>query len=890
MNRMKHHLLVGGVLLTTAATFPCQTNAQSTPLPVATATVAAQPLLAQVRRLEEALTFLGQPLSAETKKLLEQAAKTPEDAAAARLIQQALDPLCLAAVRIPPTGAVVVTDNPARPALIEQGWQTYLVKVVNEAGVTNPLRLHSPSARPVPGGPKEQVKSRWLDIEPFYHRPLQANLSGLGLEYQVVQLYSRDAGRLSATLAFDAGTGTSDGAGSSKPGMSSVRAWNFENSADGWQALNDSTVAVETGNLIVRTRGIDPFIRAPVRMNGGTMRLRIRMTADHDDTMQVFWATEDAPSFDGGRQIAFPIQKTETLREYTVQFPVSGDLSQLRLDFGAGAGLFKIEWLELVCVDGPDTWTKTDFAFNARPSVPVRLTVRDENDKPATAAFLIRDARGRVYPSQSKRLAPDLFFQPQIYRADGETIRLPAGTYTVQCSRGPESVPETRTLMVGGKPTGFAYRVKRWVNPAKQGWWSGDHHIHAAGCLHYANPTEGVLPKDMARHIRGEDLKVGCNLTWGPCFDFQKQFFTGKDDKASGYPYLLRYDIEVSGFGSQQSGHLCLLRLKQQTPPGTVGTKGWPTLGLNTLRWAKRQGAVCGPAHSALGLTNSVGRLPYPDGPKGLPSYALPAFDGIGANEYIMNVTHSVPGPNGKPTPAVDFISAMDTDRQAELNIWYHTLNCGFRTRVSGETDFPCISGDRVGKGRVYVRHTDPLTFDGWVKGVQAGRSYVSDGQYHLMNYRVSAGKQVIPVGEKNSELRLSAPGKVTMRVSAAALDPSRKSVPVEVIVNGYPVAAQQIATEGKERTLVFTVNITRSSWVAVRAFPNAHTNPVFVLVGGKPIRASRRSAAWCLRGVDQCWTQKKPFYAPTELRTAQADYEHARQVYRRILAECETE
>jgi hypothetical protein len=57
------------------------------------------------------------------------------------------------------------------------------------------------------------------------------------------------------------------------------------------------------------------------------------------------------------------------------------------------------------------------------------------------------------------------------------------------------------------------------------GWWSGDHHIHAAGCAHYTNPTEGVLPADMVRHTLGEDLKVGATLTWGPSFDYQKQFF-----------------------------------------------------------------------------------------------------------------------------------------------------------------------------------------------------------------------------------------------------------------------------------------------------------------------------------------------------------------------------
>ena len=66
--------------------------------------------------------------------------------------------------------------------------------------------------------------------------------------------------------------------------------------------------------------------------------------------------------------------------------------------------------------------------------------------------------------------------------------------------------------------------------------------------------------------------------------------------------------------------------------------------------------------------------------------------------------SHNVPGPNGTTVPAVDFISTMDTPYPYELNIWYHTLNCGYRTRISGETDFPCIYGERVGLGRSYVR------------------------------------------------------------------------------------------------------------------------------------------------------------------------------------------
>jgi hypothetical protein len=394
----------------------------------------------------------------------------------------------------------------------------------------------------------------------------------------------------------------------------------------------------------------------------------------------------------------------------------------------------------------------------------------------------------------------------------------------------------------------------------------------------------------MIRHCLGEDLKVGCNLTWGPCFDYQLQFFTGKDDAVSRYPYLLRYDMEVSGFGSHRTGHLCLLRLKERNYPGGDSNRHWPTLGLNTLRWAKRQGAITGPAHSGSGLAPSDQRLAGPDGPNGLPNYAIPQYNGIGANEYIVDITHDVPGPDGKPVPAVDFISTMDTKREHELNMWYHTLNCGFRVRASGETDFPCISGARVGMGRVYVKIDGRLEYEDWCEGIRQGRTYVSDGTSHLMEFAVSSTAdppQTIPVGVRGSELKLDKPATVRLTAKVAArLD--NKSVPVEVIVNAYPVAKKEIVADGSLQDVSFDVPLDRSSWVALRIFPSVHTNPVFVTVADRPIRASRRSAEWCLRGVDQCWQQKRQFYADAEMDEAAQAYEHARTVYRRLIAESE--
>ncbi|MSU66783.1 MAG: hypothetical protein EXS38_11950 [Opitutus sp.] len=774
-------------LLVTALSRP----GQAEPLPLVTG-VELQPLAAQIKRLGEAAAYLGEPFTAQEQAALNAAATSSAAAAAVEAIQNLLDARCLFGVTINPEMRVKVVAGPAKPVLVEKGWRQFLVKVTNEAGTTAALRVASPHGQSVHNVRRAQNDSdrayratpesalapaaeSWLDLQTFDQQPLRPALSGLPLEYRIVQLYSRDAGQREAKFSFNVGQGTQD----------------------------------------------------------------------------IGYRNE------------------------------------------------------------------VDLLFNCLPAREIKLRVLDENGAPATASFLVRDAQGRIYPSQAKRLAPDFAFQPQIYRADGETLRLPDGAYEVEFRRGPESIPEKRRLTVEPATRDWRFQVRRWFDPAKLGWWSGDHHIHAAGCAHYTSPTEGVLAIDMARHCQGEDLKIGANLTWGPCFDFQKQFFTGQDDKASQYPYLLRYDIEVSGFGSHRTGHLCLLRLRNQMYPGGDSMAHWPTLGLNTLRWAKAQGALVGPAHSGWGLQPApAGTVPRPGGPwtppEPLPNYVVPPFNGIGANEYIMNVTHEVPGPDGRLVPAVDFLSLVDTPHTWELNIWYHTLNAGFRTRASGETDFPCIYGERVGLGRSYVKLDGPLNYEDWCEGIRVGRNYITDGKSHLIDFKVNEQA----MGEKGSELKL--PGarkvKVTARV-AARLDEkpdpllqrlnvadkpywdierarvaNTREVPVEVLVNGYSVAQTNIAADGTLREIAFEVPIERSSWVALRIRASSHTNPIFVMVGDKPIRASRRSLEWCLQGLEQCWSQKESLYAPAELAQARADYEHARRVYRQRLAECEVE
>jgi hypothetical protein len=743
----------------------CTTAASAGELPVILG-VDPQPLKAQAARVAQALSLLGSPLTEQQKAALDAATAEPDAVAAATKIQAVLDPLCLIGVNINPESRVKVDIGPALPQLVQHGWRVFLVKVHNEAGVTAPLAVNSPNAlsfmRTSRNKPKpettispQEVADRWLEISLSKQAPLNANLSGLSLEYAVLELYSRDAGKREAKLAFDVGQGTQD--------------LGFRNEAN--------------------------------------------------------------------------------------------------------------------------------ILFDCKRAVAVRLDVLDDDGTPTTGQFVFKDELGRVYPARMRRLAPDLYFHDQVYRADGETILLPPGKFTALYTRGPEYKILTREITVpDAAEHRESFRLQRWIKLADFGWVSGDHHVHAAGCKHYEAPAEGVLPEHMMRHIQGEDLNVGCVLSWGPCWYFQKQFFEGKTHALSSPNYLMRYDVEVSGFPSSHAGHLCLLRLKEDDYPGTTVIEEWPSWNLPVLQWGKQQGGVVGYSHSGWGLKVNA---------TSLPTYEMPPFDGIGANEYIVDTVHGV----------CDFISAVDTPFVWELNIWYHTLNCGMTTRISGETDFPCIYGDRVGLGRAYVKlaKDERIDFDRWADGIRDGRSYCSDGLTHLFDFTVdglgvgetrvegrpsvlptAAGKS-LPIAVKAAALLGETPNEAVRKtpldvkpywhVERARIGETR-TVPVELIVNGAAVEAKVIPADGSVHDVQFDYTPTQSSWIAVRVFAAAHTNPVFVEVAGKPIRASRKSAQWCLDAVDVCWEKKVKLIREPERPAAAQAFDVAREAYRKILSE----
>ncbi|HWB10721.1 MAG TPA: CehA/McbA family metallohydrolase [Pirellulales bacterium] len=815
----KFNVVAGGLLwmLSVAAAGIAETSP-----PIA---VEAQPLAANLQRLQQALDYLGTPLSEQTSTNLQEAARSED----AELLQAAIDPQVAFVVEINPESRVRVARGQAPARLQQGGFTPFVVKVVNYGEVTQPLRIHSPAGGAVYSGEnrgilerqqrldlqsdqEQAVPGRFLNLEMFGAPPMTARLSGLAVEYCIALIYSAEAGRREATIRFDVDQGTQD----------------------------------------LGFRGETPVL------------------------------------------------------------------------------------------------------FNISPAIPVNLRVLDEDGRPTTARFLFRDRAGHVYPSQPKRLYPDFFFQPHIYRADGETVLLPPGEFSVEISRGPEyhtlrrsltlPTPANRSQVPAAE---FSVRLERWINPQQFGFYSGDHHIHAAGCSHYSSPSEGILPPDALRQVKGEGLNVGCILTWGFCYDFQRQFYSPVANKVSEPLTVIKYDIEVSGFGSQALGHVCLLNLRDHVYPGTEGMQGWPTWATPALRWAKEQGGFTGYPHSGSSMqvepapasarmmaefdANHDHALSAEEAEKAL----LPELfsridadaDGVLTQPELARsherIAEQLPNLGIPEAPleiiaatahgVCDFISTMDTPRVREWNAWYHLMNCGFPIKVAGETDFPCMSGTRVGQGRTYVQLGDveKVDFQQWCEGLAGGRSYASDGYAHALRFAVEgagAGHEIKLDGPKKVVvtasvafasqtplevaygLAMPAAGKVwlgdTVTIHAAKQLASVRERTVELVVNGRVVASAKVPADDQVHDVRFEAPVERSSWIALRQFPQLHTNPVTVLVADKPIRASRSSARWCAALIAQLWRAREHNVALAEREAAHASFRRAIEIYRQIAAE----
>ncbi|MCX6625340.1 MAG: CehA/McbA family metallohydrolase [Acidobacteria bacterium] len=133
----------------------------------------------------------------------------------------------------------------------------------------------------------------------------------------------------------------------------------------------------------------------------------------------------------------------------------------------------------------------------------LELRILDEKGHPAAARVRLRDSAGKLLPVRVLRPTPAIVGHPKFpdlgVVVDGlVVIDLPAGNPRILVDRQ----TEYRTVTLDSAKLGptATVRLKRWIDMAKLGWWSGDPHVHRE-------------PAEMPLLIRAADLHIAPVLT-----------------------------------------------------------------------------------------------------------------------------------------------------------------------------------------------------------------------------------------------------------------------------------------------------------------------------------------------------------------------------------------
>lgn len=435
-------------------------------------------------------------------------------------------------------------------------------------------------------------------------------------------------------------------------------------------------------------------------------------------------------------------------------------------------------------------------------------------------------------------------------------IAVPTGGYLLRAHHGPDfKAAETAVEVNAGKDTTVTVEIERWTDPAARGFYSGETHIHA----NYSSGVWYTTPENVVPLIEAEDLNVANFMVANSDSDgvFDREFFRGEPDPHSTPLHVLYWNEE---FRATLWGHMTLLNLKHLVEPIFTGfldtTNPWdiPT-NAEIADHTHRQGGHVDYTHPAFDVKDLY-----------IAAYAareLPVDVALGKIDSMGIINN---GPDTY-TPCVE--------------LWYRLLNCGFRLPPSAGTDtfVNQIWGGLPGSSRSYVKIDGDFGYAAWIKGLQSGRSFVSNGP----QLEFESGREIIL---ERPERR-----KFMARVTSP--------VPIdrfELIYNGEAIANGVLAPDGLSSTIEQEVQLGRSGWLAVRAFAGdlqAHAAPIYVKIAGRPA-GSRADAEYFLKWIDRLEAQLRErdrFPVATAKNQADLDLraqvasqlESARAVYRQI-------
>lgn len=445
----------------------------------------------------------------------------------------------------------------------------------------------------------------------------------------------------------------------------------------------------------------------------------------------------------------------------------------------------------------------------------------------------------------------------------GEPINasLTPGRYTVLAERGKEYIPESRQVNIDKEDARIEMRLQRWINMEQLGWYSGDTHVHR---------TLNELPN----LLLAEDLNVAFPLTYWvtDAFVSPTKGRTNADQHARPeivhvdkthviYPRNTEYEIFHVGRKSHTLGAFFVLGHKTLFDAGVPPVRpiaeqahhegALLELDKHNWEWSMMLVPIMGVDLYELS-NNHIWRTEF-----GYRDY------GVAAAEY-MKVERDVK--NWTERGWIDY----------GFQNYYALLDCGFRLRPTAGT----ASGVHpvpLGFGRVYVLLKEGFSYDGWVRGLNEGRSFVTTGPMLFV------------------QLNGRDPGTIFKSADTYHLTgTARSAVPLasmEIVQNGEvrKIAARnrEVPGKGYESLIDEKLKIDGSSWVAVRCFEDrpdkrvrfAHTAPFHIEVPGKPLHPRREEVNYLIKRIETELARNADVLPPEALD----EYREALRIYKEI-------
>lgn len=444
------------------------------------------------------------------------------------------------------------------------------------------------------------------------------------------------------------------------------------------------------------------------------------------------------------------------------------------------------------------------------------IQVLDETTKkPIAVRMHLLDPRGRpVKPPKFPFWKDHFVFYSTI------VLDLRPGRYTFTMERGPEYPVRTGNFVIErGATDNQTITMRRFVDMRKEGWWSGDLHIHRP-------------PEDIPLLMQAEDLQVAPVITWW------NQRHTWKDDQVpDAQPVRTRagdfYQL-LAGEDERGGGALLYFNLPRPLPLPDRKQREYPPMA-RFLELAKREFPECHvdiekpfwwdvPVWIALGLADSIG----------LANNHMQR-DGMLANEAW-----------GKPRDTKFYPNPLGNGQWSQ-DIYYHLLNCGIRIAPSAGSASGVVPNP-VGYNRVYVHCGTRLDYKTWWENLRAGRVVVTNGPLLRPQVNGQLPGYVFHAG-KGGSVTLSPQVNLALRDTVNYL---------EIVKNGKIAHEVRLDEYKNRRGHLPGIEFQESGWMLIRAvttnaktFRFASTGPYYVEIGQRP-RISKESAQFFVDWVKQ--------------------------------------